>query len=236
MADTKLDVRVYPIDEPKSNTMAFANVSFNDTVAIRGIRVINDKKGLSVSMPQSLDKKTNKSYDIAFPLNGDLRKAINEAVLKEYDQKASLAPDQRGYEKPEMKSANSIKSEDIKLDIRVYPIPDPQGSTKAFASVSVDDIIAIRGIRVINSEEKGMFVTMPQSKDKENKYHDTAFPIISGLREKITAKILDNYKAVEKTNEKSLANGLRAGAERAAENNAAPRESASKSSKLGVLE
>ena len=236
MANTKLDVRVYPIDEPKGSTMAFANVSFNDSVAIHGIRVISDKKGLSVSMPQSLDKKTNRSYDIAFPLNGDLRKAINEAVLKEYDQQAVLTPDQRGYEKPDMNAANNINAEDIKLDIRVYPIADSQSSIKAFASASIDDIIAIRGIRVINSEEKGLFVTMPQSKDKENKYHDTAFPIVSGLREKMTAKILDGYNAAEKTNEKSLANGLKTGAVKAAEQTSAPRESASKSSRLGVLE
>ena len=238
MADTKLEVRVYPIAEPKGETKAFANVTFDDLVVIRGIRIADGEKGLFVSMPQSLDKKTNKSYDTAFPIDGDLRKKLNVDVLGEYNRVIKLAPEQRGYAKPDMEKINEINAADIKFEIRVYPLNEPKGVLKAFASLSVEDIVAIRGIRVVDSEKKGLFVSMPQSQNKNGEYYDTAFPVNGELRKLITEKILDEYNAAEKTAERkpTLAEGLRAGAAKAAEQSAEPRESASKSSRIGVLE
>jgi stage V sporulation protein G len=106
----------------------------------------------------------------------------------------------------------------------------------AFASVSVDDLVAIRGIRVVDSAN-GLFVTMPQSHDKKTEeYHDVAFPLSGDLRKEISRAVLDKYESPEKTAErKSLADGLAAGAAKAAEQGAAPR-SAAKSRGAGVLE
>ena len=235
MSNINLDVRVYPIDEPKGNTKAFASVSINDMLAIRGIRVVDGAKGHFVTMPQSKDKENN-FHDIAFPLTGDLRKEISAAVLGEYDRVASLAPELRGYEAPDMSAANGINVQDIILDVRVYPLDEPKGSTKAFASVGIDDIAAIRGIRVVEGE-KGLFVTMPQSKDSEGDYHDIAFPLSGDLRKEISKTILDEFSAAEKTVERkpSLEEGLRNGAAKAAEHAAMPREAAAKS-RTGVLE
>ena len=229
MANTKLDVRVYPIDEPKGNTMAFASVAANDIVAIRGIRVMNSEKGLFVNMPQSKDKE-DKYHDIAFPVSGDLRKQITEAVLNEYVRVAALAPGQRGYEKPDKDSANNINTADIKIDIRIYPINNGQNNdTKAFASVTVDDLIAIRGIRVVEGE-KGLFTTMPQSKDKNGGYHDIAFPLNGDLRKEINKAILEKYNGAEKSEKKqTLADGLRNGTEKAADQSTMQRPIAAKS-------
>ncbi|MCL2775744.1 MAG: SpoVG family protein, partial [Oscillospiraceae bacterium] len=71
--------------------------------------------------------------------------------------------------------------------------------------------------------EKGLFVTMPQSKDKDGNYHDIAFPINGELRKEINKVVLDEYKAAEKSADRksTLADGLRNGAEKAAEYNAA---------------
>jgi len=123
---------------------------------------------------------------------------------------------------------------DIKIDVRVFPIDEPKGNTKAFASVGIDDLVAIRGIRVVDSE-KGLFVTMPQSKDKDGEYHDIAFPLNGDLRKAITKAVLDEYKDIEKTAQRkpSLAKGLRNGAAKAAAHTAAP--TAAKS-RAGVLE
>ena len=235
MEANKLDVRVYPIDEPKGSTKAFASVGIDSIIAIRGIRVVEGEKGGFVVMPQSKDKEDS-YHDIAFPLNGDLRKEINSAVLKEYDRVSALPPSQRGYEAQDMSAANGVSAQDIKLDVRVFPLDDPKGSTKAFASVGIDDIAAIRGVRVVEGE-KGFFVTMPQSKDSGGEYHDIAFPINGDLRKEITKAVLDEYKAAERTTDRkpSLAEGLREGAAKAAEYAAIPREAFAKS-RAGVLE
>jgi stage V sporulation protein G len=227
MAGNKLDVRVYPIDGSKSSTKAFASVAVDELIAIRGIRVVNGEKGLFVTMPQSQDKESGEYHDIAFPLNGNLRKKIAKAVLGEYETTSKLDPAQRGYDSPGNGAANGASVADIKVVVRVFPITGKQGSTKAFASLSVNDLIAIRGIRVVDGE-KGLFVTMPQSQDKEKNYHDVAFPLSGDLRKEISRAVLDEYKSVEKYAAKSLAGSLKKGAERAAENASTPREKTAK--------
>lgn len=235
MADTKLDVRVYPIDEPMGSTKAFASVALDDMVAIRGIRVIEGEKGLFVSMPQSFDKKNEEYNDIAFPIDTDLRKEVNKAVKEEYKRVESLPPGERGYDKPEAGAMNGLNIDNIKLDIQVYPIKEPQGNTKAFANINVDDLVAIRGIRVVDSE-KGLFVTMPQSQDKKSgEYHDIAFPINGDLRKEIQRAVLEKYEAGDKSKDKSLADGLKKGAEKAADYAGAPKKEAAKSH-AGALE
>jgi stage V sporulation protein G len=100
----------------------------------------------------------------------------------------------------------------IKLDVRVYPLDNPQGSTKAFANVGIEDLVAINGIRVV-SGEKGDFVAMPQSKDKDGNYHDIAFPINGELRKELNKAVLDKYKETVKDRSQSLGEQLREGQE-----------------------
>jgi len=235
MADTKLDVRVYPIDEPKSSTRAFASICIDDLLAIRGIRVYENEKGMTVAMPQSKDKD-NKFHDIAYPLTGELRKEITATVLKEYERAANLAPEQRGYDPRAKGDESNAQMRDVKLDIRIHHIEEPKGNTKAFATVGIDDLAVIRGVRVVDSY-KGLFVTMPQSKNSEGEYHDIAFPVVGNLRKEITQAVLDGYSANERAADRKpkLSDGLRDGAAKAAGHAAMPRETVAKS-RAGVLE
>ena len=85
-----------------------------------------------------------------------------------------------------------------KLDVRVYPLDNIENSTKAFASITVDDLVAIKGIRVVEGMN-GHFVTMPQSKDREGNYHDIAFPVSGDLRKEINKTVLDEFQAATKS-------------------------------------
>jgi stage V sporulation protein G len=223
VSDTKLDVRVYPIDEPKNGTKAFASVSIDGMAAIRGVRVVDGEKGMFVSMPQS-KSQDGVYHDIAFPLTAELRKEITDAVLGEYGRIMSLPPNERVYDAPETGTGGK-SAEDVKLDVRVYPFDEPKGGTKAFASVSMDDKIAIRGVRVVEGE-KGVFASMPQSKSPDGVYHDIAFPLSGDLRKAINKAVVDEYKSMTKTADKSLADGLRKGAEKAAGHGAAQKDPA----------
>ena len=84
MKDVNLSVNVYPIEEPKGGTMAFASVGIDDLIAIRGIRVVEGEKGLFVSMPQSKNPKTEEFHDVAFPINAELRRAMEDTILDKY--------------------------------------------------------------------------------------------------------------------------------------------------------
>lgn len=107
-------------------------------------------------------------------------------------------------------------AENVKLDVRAYPIKDPQKSTVALASVTINDMVAISGLRVVDSE-KGLFVSMPQAKDSQGEYRDIAFPVMKGLRGQINKAVLDAYAAEkEKAQEKpSVTDQVKEGAEKA---------------------
>jgi stage V sporulation protein G len=121
----------------------------------------------------------------------------------------------------------------IKLNIKVYPIDKPQGSTLAFVNVGIEDLVAINGIRVVDSS-KGKFIAMPQSKDKDGNYHDIAFPINSDLHKEMNKAVLDKYREAVAEKNQSLGSQLRDGAEQAYRNNSEraeqPRQAASKKS------
>jgi stage V sporulation protein G len=104
----------------------------------------------------------------------------------------------------------------IKLDVRVYPLENPQGSTKAFANVGIEDLVAINGIRVV-SGEKGDFVAMPQSKDKDGNYHDIAFPINGELRKELNKAVIDKYREATQERGQSLGAQIREGQEQASQ-------------------
>jgi len=56
-------------------------------------------------------------------------------------------------------------------------------------SITLDDCLVITGIKVIEGA-KGLFVSMPSSKNPKGEYKDICFPITSELREEINVAIL----------------------------------------------
>jgi len=65
------------------NLKAFASITLDDSFVVDGLRVVEGKKGLFVSMPS---KRTNKGKfrNTAFPIKRDLAKEISDAVLEAY--------------------------------------------------------------------------------------------------------------------------------------------------------
>lgn len=62
---------------------AFCDISLFDALVIRGLRVVNGKKGLFVGMPQELGKD-GKWYSIICPLNRDFKEVVQNTVLEAY--------------------------------------------------------------------------------------------------------------------------------------------------------
>jgi stage V sporulation protein G len=205
----KLDIRVYPIEEPKGATVAFANVGINDKLAISGIRVVSGEQGTFVAMPQTQDKNGD-YHNVVAPVNAELRKKLNKAVIAEY--KAVMNEQSLGIVAAEIKG-----EQENGVAVKLFPIQEPKGNTLAFANIVVDNLIAINGARVV-SGEKGDFVAMPQSKDKDGNFHDIAFPINSDMRKEIIKAVLAEY---DKSQDRSAERGgfsdrLAEGAQRAA--------------------
>ena len=63
---------------------------------------------------------------------------------------------------------------------------------KGFASVVVDNAIAIHDIRIIEGDN-GLFIAMPSRKTPTGEYKDTVHPINQGVRTMFEKEILDAY-------------------------------------------
>lgn len=64
---------------------AFADIIVNDALLIKGIKVLDGKNGLFVSMPQE-QAKDKKWYDSVRCLTQDVREQITEVVLAVYKE------------------------------------------------------------------------------------------------------------------------------------------------------
>jgi stage V sporulation protein G len=106
----------------------------------------------------------------------------------------------------------------ISVDARAFPLDNPKSSTVSFASVTLkvdgEDVMAVNGVRVVESD-KGLFVAMPQSQDKNNEYHDIAFPLTAGLRKEMNRAVLDAYEAEVGERKPSIGKKLQQGKEKA---------------------
>lgn len=81
------EVRVFPLSKKDSNLKAFASITLDDAVCITGIRIVEGKMGLFVSMPQSKDNE-GEYHDVAFPITKEAREEMQDAVLDAYEDAA----------------------------------------------------------------------------------------------------------------------------------------------------
>ena len=70
------------------STKAIASVTLDSWFVVKGLRVVDGKKGLFVSMPQEsyMDKGEKKYSNIFFPITNAAKMELQDAVLKAYDQ------------------------------------------------------------------------------------------------------------------------------------------------------
>ena len=74
---------------------------------------------------------------------------------------------------------------------KMYRLPDA-GNLKAFADVSVNDALVIRGIRLVEGK-KGLFVSMPQEQGKDNRWYDQVVCRSVIVHQDLTEKVLEHY-------------------------------------------
>lgn len=58
--------------------------------------------------------------------------------------------------------------------VKIYPFDtgNVQSSLRAYADVTLDDFIVLKGFRILVGKSGGLFVGMPSKKGKDGKYYD----------------------------------------------------------------
>ena len=67
---------------------AFANVTFDNALVVRGLKIISGNRGLFISMP-SKKRKDGTYQDIAHPINTQMRRKVEKAVLEAYERQCN---------------------------------------------------------------------------------------------------------------------------------------------------
>ena len=75
---------------------------------------------------------------------------------------------------------------------RVVPF-DGEGSVKAFCDLTVGNALVIKGVKVVKGK-RGLFVSMPRSQGKDDKWYDDVVPLSKDVRTEIGRVVLAAYE------------------------------------------
>ncbi len=80
--------------------------------------------------------------------------------------------------------------------VNIHVVEKNESRLKAVASVTIQDAIAIHGIKIIDGE-KGLFIAMPARKTPGNEYKDIVHPISAEAREQLEKTIIEEYQKIK---------------------------------------
>lgn len=81
---TKAEINL--ITDSKTKIVGIGRIILNNDIVIDGVKVIRGKEGLFVGMPSRKSQEGTWS-DVAYATNKELKQAIQEAVLADYNSK-----------------------------------------------------------------------------------------------------------------------------------------------------
>lgn len=91
------------------------------------------------------------------------------------------------------KNVKSLESQGIEItDVKIFPFEKKGSSLLAFVSVTFNDVFVVSGLKLMQGS-KGIFVSMPSQKGKDDEYHDICFPLTSEARAELQAAILEEF-------------------------------------------
>lgn len=84
------DVRLRIVKgEGEAKLKAYADLTFDESFVIHGLKIIDGQKGMFVAMPSR--KMPDGEYkDVAHPITLDLRKEITDSVIEKYNEVKEL--------------------------------------------------------------------------------------------------------------------------------------------------
>lgn len=78
------DIRIFPVNNKKSNCCAIVSVTLANVFCISGIKIMDGSKGLFVAMPRAKNKK-DEWHDICYPITKEFRKVMNDSILNAFE-------------------------------------------------------------------------------------------------------------------------------------------------------
>ncbi len=97
---------------------------------------------------------------------------------------------------------NTADANNLSIKVTVIPMKEQEGRLKANASIILNDVFKVTGIRIGISQKGNVFVSMPDYKtgrlDDNGKdiYQDIAYPVTRQFRQELYDEIVKEFNAV----------------------------------------
>ncbi len=85
----------------------------------------------------------------------------------------------------------------IRIDhVRIYPFETRGlgGRTLAYADITLDASLVLKGLRVVEGMGGGLFVAFPAQRGRDGRYHDLMIPIDAETREYIRTTVIEAFQ------------------------------------------
>lgn len=89
-------VRIHLLNKEDHKAVAMASILVANAMLVTGIRILEGRNGLFVSMPQKKNAKTGDYADIAFPISKEMREALSKTILDAYELEVAQARTRQG--------------------------------------------------------------------------------------------------------------------------------------------
>ena len=71
--------------ESKGSLKALVDIAIADSFLVKGLRIVEGRKGLFVAMPREQNKNGN-WYDTIYPLSAEVKITLDETILEAYQK------------------------------------------------------------------------------------------------------------------------------------------------------
>ena len=81
-------------------------------------------------------------------------------------------------------------------EIKIFPFEpgDIQKNLKGFAQITLNESLVIKGIKIFERENGGIFIAYPALQGRDRVYHDIVVPISAELKQRIRDAVVAAYK------------------------------------------
>ena len=80
------NVKINLFNKKNNNLKAFVQVELDSELVLTGIKLVKGNKGLFLGMPSQKWDSDEEYHDIYFPITGEFREELTEAVIDAYKQ------------------------------------------------------------------------------------------------------------------------------------------------------
>ena len=82
--------------------------------------------------------------------------------------------------------------------VRIFPFETREagGRTLAYAEIEIDGALLVRGLRVVESESRGLFVGFPAQRVRRERLVELVVPITREARKAVRNAVISEYKRV----------------------------------------